>query len=161
MRRFLNHIILKFDESERYQLEPYFKKAKAISTSIEEEVYFLGIILKYAVKNQELNDSIERKVHEFIKHSHFTPFYEQKKKPELDSFPIILSLVMTMMGLFLIVAGLDMLSSNSYIAGSSRTFGSFTSGGGMLLFGLLFLIGGGVKTIQQYRRNQFLSQISK
>jgi hypothetical protein len=68
---------------------------------------------------------------------------------------------MITIGLIATIAGLDMIFTNSYIAGNSRIFGSFTSGGGMLLFGLSFLIGGGIKTIHQYRRNQLLSQLSK
>lgn len=161
MRQSLKHIILKFEDPEFSQLKPYFKKAKSISTSAEEEVYFLGIILRNAVKSQELNTSIERKVHELIKRTHLIEFYEHEKKPEFDSLPIIFTLVMIMIGLIATVAGFDMLFTNSYLAGNSRIFGSFTSGGGMLLFGLLFVIGGGIKTINQFRRNKFLSQLSK
>ena len=130
--------------------------------SIEEEAYFLGIILRNAVKSEELDSHLERKVYNLVKQFQFIEFYEHKKKPDFDNLPLTFNLVMIAIGFMATVAEINMLSSNSYlITNNSRISGSFTSGGLMLLFGLLFLIGGIMKIIQQYKRSQYRSKLTK
>lgn len=130
--------------------------------SSEEEAYFLGIILRNAVKIEEVDPYLERKIYNLVKQFQFIEFYEHKKKPDFDNLPLTFNLVMIIMGFMATVAGINMLASNSYlITNNSRIFGPFTSGGSMLLFGLLFLIGGFIKIIQQYKQSKHRSKLTK
>lgn len=162
MKQLIKHLTETLDKPEQSRLQTYFKEVKFISMSSEEEAYFLGIILRTAVKSEELDPHLERKIYNLIKRFQFIEFYEHKKKPDFDNLPLTFNLVMIIMGFMATVAGINMLISNGYlITNNSRIFGSFTSGGLMSLFGLLFLIGGLLKVIQRYKQSKYRSVLLK
>jgi len=144
-------------------IKPYLIRAKRLSMSSEEEAYFLGSILRDAVKHKELDQYYESIIHELVKKFDFLEYYEHRRKPDFDSLPIVFTLVMVALGLMAVIAGVRMLWNNEFIvsANNTRPLGSFVSGGAILVFGLIFLIGGSLKTLQQLNRNIYLKQLAK
>jgi hypothetical protein len=156
--QFIAHLKKELSSESNLILTSSFKKAERLSTTNDEEAYLLRIILNDEYLGQN-GDQIRKKVKAAAAKHPSGKYYLLEYRPEFDDWHE-LALCSACFGILALIVGIWMVLDNTYMVEFSLTYlVEIVKGGGYaIILGVVLLIGGLAKYVQEIKRKKLIRQ---
>ena len=138
----------------------YVAGIKKFAITDEEKAFMLGNLFRHEPFSNHLPDDIKGQVVDAIKKDNLEAYFHGEMEPEFDDTKFF-ALIVLIIGIVAIVIGIIALINGYYNVGISvRYLVPIARGGGYwLIFGICFLIGGGLRYRYEIKKQKFLTHL--